>query len=209
MALLQIHQGAPSQRSNKGWEHARRQRLMATSRVSPMTSDLKLSWEPWSVLKRTGTTQPFHIAANCPVFKATTIWWHCCKFTFSDGKNRMLASEPERSSKDRNVPAFRYYWKLHCIDGNQDMIALLRFHFYWWQEQNGATDCPVLMGRTIWWPGCKFIFSDGRNKMMASETDRSSTVNWWQEQCDVIIANLLIGIAEISGRTDWNRRTLV
>ena len=29
-----------------------------------------------------------------------------CKHSWSDGKNRMKASEPERSSKDQNVPAF-------------------------------------------------------------------------------------------------------
>ena len=40
-------QGAPSQRSSKGWEHARRQRLMATSQASSMTSDFQLPKEPY------------------------------------------------------------------------------------------------------------------------------------------------------------------
>ena len=41
-------QGSPSQRSSEGWEHAKRQRLMATSQATPMTRVLQLPWEPTS-----------------------------------------------------------------------------------------------------------------------------------------------------------------
>ena len=113
-------------------------------------------------LQSTWTCQPCDIAAHSAASLARTIWWHYCKFTFGDVKNKKMASHPQRSSKDWNyqapeVPLFRHSWKLSCNDGQNNMTALLQMHPHWLREQvygmratvlfkgPGCPSCPTLL----------------------------------------------------------------